>query len=202
MNSKVLVNKALSMCLVVATIAMYSMVALAGSSKIAGELLVSGQNANGETPFVIVNGETAKSGRSIFTSSVITTPENTSAVLNLGKIGQVKLAPNSSLAVNFSENGINGDLTSGQVTVLSSSQAVNIKTFDNNIVKLNAGESATANSAKVQDDDDDDDEASGSNLLVWALVLGGAAAGIIIAATTDNNDIELGGRTSVVSPVR
>ncbi len=202
MNSKVLVNKALSMCLVIATIAMYSMVALAGSSKIAGELLVSGQNANGETPFVIVNGETAKSGRSIFTSSVITTPENTSAVLNLGKIGQVKLAPNSSLAVNFSENGISGDLTSGQVTVLSSSQAVNIKTFDNNIVKLNAGESATANSAKVQDDDDDDDEASGSNLLVWALVLGGAAAGIIIAATTDNNDIELGGRTNVVSPVR
>lgn len=200
MNSKVLVNKALSMCLVIATIAMYSMVALAGSDRIAGELLVSGQNSNGETPFVIVNGETAQSGRSIFTSSVITTPENTSAVLNLGKIGQVRLAPNSSLAINFSENGINGDLTSGQITVLNSSQAVNIKTFDNNIVKLDAGESTTANSTKVQDDDDDD--ASGSSLLVWALVLGGAAAGIIIAATSSNNDLDLGGGTTVVSPTR
>lgn len=201
MNSKVLVNKALSMCLVIATIAMYSMVALAGSDRIAGELLVSGQNAGGETPFVLVNGEAARSGRSVFSSSIITTPENTSAILNLGKAGQIKLAPNSTLAVTFGENGINGDLTAGQITVLSATEAVNVKTFDNNIVKLNAGESTTANSTKAQDDDDDD-EASGSNLFVWALVLGGAAAGIILAATTDNNDIQLGGGTTVVSPTR
>ena len=44
MNSKVWRNKALSLCLIAATIATYSMVALAGSEKIAGELLVSGNN--------------------------------------------------------------------------------------------------------------------------------------------------------------
>ena len=199
MNSKVWLNKALSTCMVIAMVAMYSMVTLAASDRAAGELLVSGTSTNGETPFVLVNGEAAQSGRSIFSSSIITTPDNTTALLNLGKIGQVKLAPNSSFAINFSNNGINGDLTSGQLTVLSSSQAVNVKTL-NNTVKLNAGESAAANGSKAQDDDDND--ASGGNLLIWALVLGGAAAGIIIAATSDNNNLQLGNGTTVVSPVR
>ena len=200
MNSKVWINKALSTCMVIAMVAMYSMVTLAASDRAAGELLVSGTSSNGETPFVLVNGEAAQSGRSIFSSSVITTPENTTALLNLGKIGQVKLAPNSSFALNFSNNGISGDLTSGQLTVLSSSSAVNVKTL-NNIVKVNAGESAAANGSKAQDDDDDND-ASGGNLLIWALVLGGAAAGIIIAATSDNNDLQFGNGTTVVSPTR
>jgi len=66
MNSKLWIQKALSMCLVVAIIATYSMVALASSEKAAGELLVTGKSINGETPFVTVNGETAKTGRSVF----------------------------------------------------------------------------------------------------------------------------------------
>ena len=50
MNSKLWIHKALSMCLVVAMIATYSMVALAGSEKVAGELIVTGKTINGETP--------------------------------------------------------------------------------------------------------------------------------------------------------
>ena len=64
MNSKELRSKALSLCLIVATIATYSMVALAGTDRVAGELLINGNNINGVT----VNGESAQSGRSIFSS--------------------------------------------------------------------------------------------------------------------------------------
>ncbi|MGI8639007.1 MAG: hypothetical protein ACR2MG_03545 [Pyrinomonadaceae bacterium] len=200
MNSKVWFRKALSMCLVVATIATYSMVALAGSERIAGELLIIGKIVNGETPFVKVNGEAAKSGRSIFTSSTIATPENANAIINLGKAGKIELAPNTTLTLTFNEKGISGDLLSGQVTVLSASDSVNIKTLDGNLMKLNAGDSAVATGGKVQDDDSAND--GGSAWIAWVVIVGVAGAAIIIAATSDNNRISLGDDPTVASPRR
>ena len=200
MNSKVWIRKALSMCLVVATLATYSMVALAGSERVAGELSVSGKIVNGETPFVKVNGEAAQSGRSIFSTSMIATPENASAIVNIGKVGKIELAPNTTLALSFDEKGINGDLLAGRITVLNSSDTVNIKTLDGTVVKLNGGNSVVA-TGKVQDDDDSDND-GGSAVLIWAVILGGAAVGIILAATTDNNRIAVGGNSLTVSPTR
>lgn len=179
----------------------YSMVALAGSERVAGELSISGKTINGETPFVKVNGEAAQSGRSIFSTSTIATPENASAVVNLGKVGKIELAPNTTLALSFDEKGISGDLLAGQVSVLNSSDTVNIKTLDGTVAKLNAGNSAVATTGKAKTDDDDSHN-GGRAWLWWGLILGGAAAGIIIAATTDNNNIQLGGGTTVISPTR
>ncbi|MBA2605942.1 MAG: hypothetical protein H0U96_03620 [Acidobacteria bacterium] len=202
MNSQLWIRKALSMCLVVALIATYSMVTLANSERIAGELLVSGKSVNGQTPFVKINNEAAQSGRSVFSSSTIVTPENASAVINLGKIGKIELAPNTTLSLSFNEKSISGDLANGRVTVLSASENVNIKTLGGKILTLNAGESATASNQTTQDDDDDDDNDGGGGWLLWALVLGGAATGLIIAARTDNNRIALGGSANVISPTR
>jgi hypothetical protein len=198
MNSKVWIRKALSMCLAVAILATYSMVALAGTEKVAGELLVSGKNINGETPFVMVNGEAAQSGRSIFSSSTIATPANASAVINLGKVGKIELAPNTTMTLSFSEKGITGDLVSGRVTVLSATDSVNIKTAEGKVLQLGVGESAVSKAA----DDDDTDNKGGMGWWVWALVFGGAIAGVVIAATTDNNRVALGGGSTVVSPTR
>lgn len=200
MDNKVWFRKALSMCLVAATIAAYSMAALAGSEKAAGELLITGKNTNGESPYVKVNGEAAQSGRSIFSSSTIVTPENTDAIVNLGKLGKIELAPNTTLLLNFNENGVSGDLSAGRLTVLSASDSVNITTLNGNSAKLNAGESAVAESGKAQDDDTTGRR--GGSFLIWAVIVGAAAAGIIIAATTNNNRIILGGTTTVVSPTR
>ncbi len=193
MNSKIWMQKALSVCLVVAVYATYSMVALAASDKTVGELSVAGKNQT-----VTVNGEKAQSGRSIFTSSTIVTPESTSAVINIAKVGKVEIAPNTTLTLSFDENSINGSLVDGKVTVLNASNNVNFTTPDGKTVKLNAGESATAGTAQ----DDDDTTSGGSGWLVWALIFGGAAAAIVIAASTDNNRVALGGGTSVVSPAR
>jgi hypothetical protein len=196
MNSKTLIRKALSLCLMVAIYATYSMVTLASTERIAGELLISGKNSS-----VKVNGETAQSGRSVFSASTITTPENASAIINLGKIGKIELAPNTTLNLSFTEKGINGDLLNGKVTVLGANEIVNIKTTEGKTVKLNAGESVTAGQAK-KDDDDDDGKIGGAAWWVWAAIFGGAVAGVVIAATSDNNRIALGGGTTVVSPSR
>jgi len=200
MNSKLWIRKALSLCLVVATTATYSMVTLANSEKVAGELLISGVNSGSAASFVKVNGEAAQNGRSIFSDSTVVTPDNAGAVINLSKLGKVELSPNTTLTLSFNEDGINGDLLAGRVTVLNVSDAVNIKTL-NGTVSLKAGESAVATTGKAQDDDDTVND-GGSAVLIWALVLGGAAAGIIIAATSDNNRIALGGSSTVISPTR
>lgn len=200
MNSKVWFRKALSTCLVVATIATYSMVALAGSERVAGELLITGKNSNGESPYVKVNGEAAQNGRSVFSASTIATSENASAVINLGGLGKIELAPNTIVSLTFDEKGINGDLTAGRLTVLNASDSVNINTLSENSVKLNAGESVLAASGKAQDDDDDN--AGGGSYLIYAVILGAAAAGIIIAARSDNNRVSLNSSAVVVSPTR
>lgn len=193
MNSKVWIRKALSMCMILAVTATYSMVALANTGKIAGEILVTGKN-------IKVNGEEVQSGRSIFSSSMIVTPENANAVVNLGKAGKIELAPNTTLALNFNEKSISADLSAGKITVLGAAEAVNVTTVGGKGLKLNAGESATA-TGKAQDDDDDDNK-GGAAWLPYVLIFGGAVAGIVVAATLADNETRLGGGTTVVSPTR
>ena len=200
MNSKTWIQKALSTCLLAATVATSSMITLANSEKIAGELTLSGKNINGETPFVKVNGEAAQNGRSVFSSSTIVTPANVGAIINLGKIGKIELAPNTNLTLSFNEKSIDGSLVAGRVTVLNAAETVTIKTINGATVNLAAGESAVSTTGKAQDDDADSD--GGSGWIIWALVLGGAAAGIVIAATSNNNRVTVGGNSTVISPTR
>jgi hypothetical protein len=198
MNSKLWIRRALSMCLMVAVLATYSMVALASPERVVGELTVTGNGLNGETPYVTVNGEAAKSGRSVFTSSVIATPSNAGAVINLGKTGIIELAPNTTFSISFDANSISGDLTAGTITVLGTAAGVNVKTSDGRMVTAVAGDSVTT-AGKAQDDDDDDK--GGAAWWLWAIVFGGAAAGVLIAATQDNT-ANLGGGATTVSPNR
>jgi hypothetical protein len=195
MTSKLWIRKALSLCLSVAILATYSMVALASSGKVAGELLTTGPNASSVT----VNGETAKAGRSIFSSSTIITPENANAVINLGKLGKISLAPNSTATLTIDEKGISGDLAAGKLTVLGAANAVAVKTLNGTTVLLNAGETVAAN-GRAQDDDDDDDD-GGMAWWGFAAIFGGAAAIILWTATRDGH-ADLGGGGTVISPTR
>lgn len=197
MTCNLWVRKALSSCLMVAVIATYSMVVLAVPGKVAGDLTVIGKGANSSAASVLINGESAKSGRSVFTSSTIATPADSSAVISLGKLGKIQVAPNSTFTLNF-ENAITGTLTSGKVTVLTSADTVAVTTA-NGVVNLAGGEAVTAAGSKAQDDDDDDD--GGAAWWLFAIGMGGALAGIIWAATSNSNEINLGGGGTVVSPV-
>ncbi|MEP7213279.1 MAG: hypothetical protein ABI791_09405 [Acidobacteriota bacterium] len=166
---------------------------MANSAKVAGELTVAG---NG----VLVNGESAQSGRSIFSSSTVTTPESAGAVVGFGKLGQIEIAPNSSVSLSFDEKGINGNLTSGKITVLGAANAVNVTTLNGTTVSLTAGESVLA-SGLAQDKDDDDGH-GGAAWWGFAAVLVAAGGLIIYAATSDNDRIALGSGGTIVSPTR
>lgn len=196
MDSKQLIRKTLTLCLAVAVWATYSMVALAASDRIVGELSISGKNVQGENPTVTVNGEKAQNGRSIFSSSTIVTSPNASAIISVAKVGKIELAPDTTIAVSFDENGFNGDLITGKITALGASENVSVKTPDGKTVKLNAGESAAAGQTQTNTN-------SGGGAWIWyALIFGGAAAAVLIAATSDNNRTVVGGNTIIVSPLR
>jgi len=198
MNSKLWIRKALTLCLGVAVLATSSMVALAGPGKAAGELSVSGKIVNGEAPFVFVNGEVARSGRSVFSGSTVTTSESTNAVINLSKLGKIELAPNTVLNITFDDKGIFGDLTSGTISVLGAAENVNIKTLNGKTVQLSAGQSVSATGRK---DDDDDDHDGGAAWWIWGGVFVGAAAVILWTALSDG-DAQIGGTGTVISPTR
>ena len=210
--------------LAAAILASSSMLALAAPGKAEmGELIVSGGSA------VTVNGETANTGRTVFSSNTITTPADSGATVNLGKLGQVELAPNSSMSLSFNETGISGILTNGRVKISAASNiAANIQTktgvvtADSNQTKnftvsfdgaktnvasdagtVTLNEAGKATKVGKQTADDDSDKLFGvGSAVVYAVVFGAAAAALIYTVTNDSNSINLNGGSTPVSPTR
>ncbi len=196
MKANLWIRQALAMCLTFTVFVTYSMAAAGGTRKLAGEILISGTSASGTTPSAIVNGETVKSGRTIFSTSTVSTPEGVTATLKLAKAGIIELSPNTSVVVSFDEEQVTGTISSGVVRVLSAQNGVMMTIAGGETLTLLPGEVASA-TGRAQDDDDDD---GGAAWWGWALIFGGAAAGIIWAATRDSNSAELGGGGVVISP--
>ncbi len=194
MNSNLWIRRALTMSLTVAIFATYSMVALAADGRTAGEIVITG---NTNSTAVTVNGESAKSGRTIFSSSTISTPDDAGAIVNLGKAGRIEVAPGSTFVVTFDDRSVSGDLTAGSVSVLNASDVVGIKTLAGDL-KLNAGETANANAASGSATPA---PATHHNLWPFYLVLGAAAVVILWTAAKDNNT-NLGGGANTISPPR
>ena len=116
MTSRTWSRTPITLALALAILCTYSMVALASPQQgqgPTGDLSVVGE--------VSVNGTSAISGATVFSDSTITTGQNSSAVVSLGKLGRVELLPNSSLKLSFTDKGVSGMLESGRVRVSSSS---------------------------------------------------------------------------------
>lgn len=187
-----------SLCLILTVLLSCSMLTLATSAKPVGELLVTGSSDKA----VMVNGEPAASGRTIFAATTITTPEGMTAVLDFGRAGKIELAPNTSYSLN-ADGSLSGNLTAGTAKVVNSSDAVSIKTLTGNVVTLNAGDMVTAESATAKRQDDDDDNKNGGPAWIpFALIFGGAVAAIAIGVALADNETSLGGNSTVVSPTR
>src|SRR6187431_720688 len=128
MISKSWGRKSIATVVAVAVLSVYSMVVLAApGAKASGELSVSGQ--------VTVNGQKVISGGTVFTDSTISTAAQSSASVNISKVGRVELAPNSNLRLSFAENSITAMLETGsaQVSTLSGT-TVNLTTKDGTVV--------------------------------------------------------------------
>ncbi|MDQ3649516.1 MAG: hypothetical protein M3458_04400 [Acidobacteriota bacterium] len=119
----------IALTLAFAILSTYSMVSLAaqGQTGPSGDLSVVGE--------VSVNGAKAISGATVFSDSTITTAQNSSAVVSLGKLGRVELLPNSSLKINFTDASIAGSLDAGRVRLSTpSGVTANVTTKDGSAI--------------------------------------------------------------------
>jgi len=186
MKIKMWVQQTLSLFSVFVLVVTFSMVSLASSGGAVGELTVIRSSSAADSSSVTVNGEVAQSGRSVFSSSTISTPEGTEAIINFGKAGKVQIGPDSSFTVAIDGNSISGELTKGNLTVLNAANAASIKTAAGESIKVNAGETAAANSntsAKKPAPGP-----GGLSWYVWAAIIGGGVtAAILIATHGDDN---------------
>ncbi|MFM8440172.1 MAG: hypothetical protein ACKN97_02675 [Acidobacteriota bacterium] len=182
--------------LAAALLTINSMVVLASSNKVVGEILIADRNAE-----VTVNGEVAKSGRSLFSGSSIDTPSNSGAVVTIGSIGRLELAPSSSITLSFDDKGITGSLNAGKVTVLSATGKVEILS-NGTARQMMAGETAEASTTQADNTAGANTSTGGNGWWIWAAIFGGAIVGVVAATTSDNNRTALGGGTVIVSPSR
>lgn len=205
----------LTFCLMLAVFSTYTMTASAmpDNKPLMGELIVSGHNANDNGLSATINGEPAFSGRTFFSSGTITTAENISATIKLGKLGFINLTPNSNLSLSFSENKISGTLSAGQIKVFNNEGVeVNIQTPDSLIsneaqqkgvfsVDVQSGTTNAfaetgavymnngTTTVPVKAAQDDDDAKNGNSALGPIIILVGAvAAAIVYIAVKDGND--------------
>jgi hypothetical protein len=179
----------------VAVWTVYSMVAFAMPRDSMAEITVSGP--------VTVNGQAALSNATILSGSSIVTPENSSAVVNMGKAGKIEVAPNSNLTLSFDAGAAHIDLIAGTVSVLKSAQGVSVSS-DGTTHIVAAGESASVAAVKSVGANKNSKTVGGGPggaWWLWALVIGGAAVGIIVASSRSNN-FTLSSSGSVISPTR
>ena len=160
-------------CLVLSILATSSMFVLAAGN-LAGEIIVSGQ---GEKASVTLNGEKAFSGRTFFSSGVIATSDS-SAIINLGKLGRVSMAPNSTLNLSFTENTISGEVLAGDVKVLN-----------------NEGVTVDVKGIETEDQAASKQSKKGAGFWVPVAILAGAVGAAILFVTLNRND-------DVTSPAR
>ena len=111
----------------VAVLCVYSMVGLAATKDLTGEITVAGQ--------VTVNGQSAVSNSTIISGSTIVTGADSSAVISLGKIGRIEVLADSNVVLNFSDANIVGILSSGKVRVANAAGiATTITTKDATVI--------------------------------------------------------------------
>lgn len=89
--------------------------------QLSGELWMNGT--------ATVNGKTVTTGLTILSGNRIQTGKDSTAMISLGKLGSIKLQPESDLILTFTETTINGNLSSGLALVnVSENVGLNLKT--------------------------------------------------------------------------
>ncbi|MEP6703344.1 MAG: hypothetical protein ABJB34_00905 [Acidobacteriota bacterium] len=122
-----------------AVLCVYSMVGLAATRDLTGEITVTGQ--------VSVNGQSAVSNSTIISGSTVVTGPGSSAVISLGKVGRIEVMADSNIVLNFSDSSIVGILSSGKVRVSDAAGvATTVTTKDTTVI----ADAAQANNFLVE----------------------------------------------------
>lgn len=133
------IRKSITVLTAVAVWCVYSMVAFAAAPDVTGIISVTGN--------VTVNGQPAVTNATVVSGSTIVTGANSSAVINLGKIGRIEMAADSNMTLKFADTNIVGILSSGKARVSNTSGVATTITTKDSAIIADAGQ---ANSFAVE----------------------------------------------------
>ena len=133
MLGKNIMHKLTSFALTLTIFCVYSMVSLAATKDVTGEITATGS--------VTVNGQSVVSNSTLVSGSTIITGANSTAIISLGKAGRIELLPESSLTLKFSETGITGILETGKVRVANNPGVAATVTTQHTVAIADAGQS-------------------------------------------------------------
>lgn len=133
MLGKNIMHKLTSLILTITIFCISSMVALAGTKDVTGEITATGT--------VTVNGQTVVSNSTLVSGATIVTGANSTAIISLGKAGRIEVLPESSLTLRFSETSITGVLETGKVRVANNPGIAATVTTQHTVAVADAGQS-------------------------------------------------------------
>ena len=181
-------SKVLTLVVLTTLITAFSMVSLAAAKPV-GELIVRPIGSS-DSIAVTVDGEKASSGRTVFGSSVISTPEEFGATLNLGKLGKLELGTSTKFTLAAEGSDVIGYLSTGSITAYGSGPMA-VRTADGSVVRLGSGETVDANSSLPAQKSSGSFPAWG-----WAVIIGVVIGVTVVALAVSGDD------NNTVSPVR
>ncbi|HEX7999727.1 MAG TPA: hypothetical protein VF528_15170 [Pyrinomonadaceae bacterium] len=164
-----------------------------------GKLTTSGNNP------INVNGNSTRPGTTILPGSQLLTPAGVGASVQIGKLGLLRMAPETTLTLNFTGSTIDVTLTSGHATLTTGPGVKgSITTPDGKTARTDSAKLSTI-IAQTDDDDDDDDKKGGmvgsgsdegvgmlggisnnSGRAFGLIVLGGAVGAAVVAVVTQD----------------
>jgi len=139
---------------------------------------------------ITLNGASAVGGATILTGATIETPANVSATINLGSLGDLEIAPNSELTLEFDHNGnvVKVKLRRG-CTKLRTKKGVNGQVDTPDGVSTKTESRRRANVCFIAGASQVGQQASGLSAGWWAVILtvAGVVTGVAIYEATKDN---------------
>lgn len=130
-----IIRKSITLLTAIAVWSAFSIAVIAAPSDVMGEITVRGD--------VTVNGQSVVSNSTMASGGTIVTGANSSAIVNLGKIGRVEILSDSSLTLKFTDNSIVGMLMAGKVRVSNSAGIATSVVTKNSTVIADSGQTNT-----------------------------------------------------------
>ncbi|HEV7858415.1 MAG TPA: hypothetical protein VGO91_07280 [Pyrinomonadaceae bacterium] len=131
-----------------------SLVASTPNNSKGATALVSGKLATRSGGLIKLNGNDVGPGTTILSGAQIQTPAEIGATVQLGKLGKVDLAPETSLTLSFSQSNVDVKLDSGYVVLTTMKGIDGTLTTPNGVVSKS--DPAKASTLVGQDDDNKD----------------------------------------------
>ena len=159
---------------------------LPGAGEATANNLFVGRLTLADDQSILINGNNAGTGATIFSGMHLQSPDGVNAVVQLGTLGQLRLGPNTDLTLDFSSAGVDVKVAAGDATLMSN-EGVNamLTGADGNVLRSEG--KATTLSTKPKPRAAGWDEWS-SKKKAAAIIIPVAAAIIIIAIVATNGD--------------